>query len=214
VGFHSNPYQQEQLGRRQEGHRTSFFCLYPNAHHSHSHDAYPQEHYLTEYGKPIWVTEFACVDGQSPAIHLVYASLDCRKSHSYTDYEKFEPCTDQSEINSFIYDIVDYFENNSNVYAYAYSNGLGLGDVWPLMDGDSLRFVVLRFRRLHVKADGFDINLQTASRDRHTWMLSASITEYIQVYVSVDFTATSLDTFIATVIHHFPPGEKGTLAFP
>lgn len=94
------------------------------------------------------------------------------------------------------------------MYAYAYSNGLGLGDVWPLMDGDSLRFVVLRFRRLYVKADRFDINFQTANRDRRIWMLSASITEYIQVYVSVDFTATSRDTFVATVIHHFLLARK------
>ncbi|KAF5327820.1 hypothetical protein D9619_004571 [Psilocybe cf. subviscida] len=72
-------------------------------------------HYET-YGKPIWVTEFACVD----------------------DNKKFEPCTDQSEINAFINDVVDYFEGNSNVFAYAYSNGLGLGDVWPLMKGNSL----------------------------------------------------------------------------
>ncbi|KAF8958355.1 glycosyl hydrolase catalytic core-domain-containing protein [Flammula alnicola] len=73
------------------------------------------EHYMT-YGKPIWVTEFACVD----------------------DYQKFEPCTDQDEINGFINVVVDYFQSNSNVYAYAYSNGLGLGDVWPLMKDNSL----------------------------------------------------------------------------
>ncbi|KAF9474324.1 hypothetical protein BDN70DRAFT_997131 [Pholiota conissans] len=73
------------------------------------------KHYMT-YGKPIWVTEFACVD----------------------DYEKFEPCTNQDEINGFINNIVDYFEGEDGVFAYAYSNGLGLGDAWPLMDGDSL----------------------------------------------------------------------------
>ncbi|KAF9565369.1 hypothetical protein CPC08DRAFT_187244 [Agrocybe pediades] len=73
------------------------------------------DHYLT-YGKPLWITEFACVD----------------------DYEKFVPCTDQDEINAFIRDVVPYFEGNKDIYAYAYSNGLGLGDVWPLMNGDSL----------------------------------------------------------------------------
>ncbi|KAF8899886.1 hypothetical protein CPB84DRAFT_1779617 [Gymnopilus junonius] len=65
------------------------------------------EHYMT-YGKPIWVTEFACVDGKS------------------------------RKINNFISDIVPYFESNSNIFAYAYSNGEGLGNVWPLMKGDSL----------------------------------------------------------------------------
>ncbi|KDR79043.1 hypothetical protein GALMADRAFT_1290695 [Galerina marginata CBS 339.88] len=73
------------------------------------------EHYMA-YGKPIWVTEFACVD----------------------DSPDFIPCTDQGQINDFIQDVVPYFESNPNVYAYAYSNGLGLGDVWPLMNGDSL----------------------------------------------------------------------------
>ncbi|KAJ3488079.1 hypothetical protein NLJ89_g11652 [Agrocybe chaxingu] len=72
-------------------------------------------HYMT-YGKPIWVTEFACVN----------------------DHDGFVPCTDQKEINNFIDDVVPYFESEPNVYAYAYSNGLGLGDVWPLMNGDSL----------------------------------------------------------------------------
>ena len=33
-------------------------------------------------------------------------------------------------------------QQNPNILAYAYSNGLGLGDVWPLMKGDSLRYVV------------------------------------------------------------------------
>ncbi|PPQ63912.1 hypothetical protein CVT24_010310 [Panaeolus cyanescens] len=73
------------------------------------------EHYMA-YGKPIWVTEFACVN----------------------DHPNFEPCTDQGEINKFIGDIVDYLQNNDQVYAYAYSNGLGLGDVWPMMNGNSL----------------------------------------------------------------------------
>ncbi|KAF9048479.1 glycosyl hydrolase catalytic core-domain-containing protein [Panaeolus papilionaceus] len=73
------------------------------------------EHYMT-YGKPIWVTEFACVN----------------------DHDGFTPCTDQGEINQFIDDIVDYLQNNDQVYAYAYSNGLGLGDVWPMMNGNSL----------------------------------------------------------------------------
>ncbi|KIJ92495.1 glycoside hydrolase family 128 protein [Laccaria amethystina LaAM-08-1] len=73
------------------------------------------EHYIS-YGKPIWVTEFACVD----------------------DFQGFRPCTDQDEIDGFINDVVPYFQAHPNVYAYAYSNGLGLGDVWPLMSRNSL----------------------------------------------------------------------------
>jgi hypothetical protein len=30
-------------------------------------------------------------------------------------------------------------ESNEHISAYAYSNGLGLGNVWPLMNGNSLR---------------------------------------------------------------------------
>ncbi|KAF8239669.1 hypothetical protein L208DRAFT_1161778, partial [Tricholoma matsutake] len=74
------------------------------------------DHYWNTYQKPIWVTEFACVD----------------------DVNGFVPCTDQNEINTFINDIVPYFESHPHVYAYAYSNGLGLGNVWPLMNGNSL----------------------------------------------------------------------------
>ncbi|KAF8150645.1 hypothetical protein B0H34DRAFT_665899 [Crassisporium funariophilum] len=73
------------------------------------------QHYMT-YGKPIWVTEFACVN----------------------DVNGFVPCTDQQQINNFINTIVEYLEGNANVFAYAYSNGLGLGNVWPLMKGNSL----------------------------------------------------------------------------
>jgi len=73
------------------------------------------DHYMT-YGKAIWVTEFACVD----------------------DRNGFVPCTDQQEINIFINEIVPYMQGNPNILAYAYSNGLGLGDAWPLMNGNSL----------------------------------------------------------------------------
>ncbi|KAF7312412.1 Glyco-hydro-cc domain-containing protein [Mycena indigotica] len=67
------------------------------------------DHYAS-YGKPIWVSEFACVD----------------------DSTGFEPCTDQGQINKFISDIVDLFESDGRVAAYAYSNGMGLGNVWPM----------------------------------------------------------------------------------
>jgi hypothetical protein len=70
------------------------------------------DHYAT-YGKPMWITEFACVD----------------------DSTGFVPCTDQGEIDSFINDIVALFEGDSRVAGYAYSNGEGLGDVWPMTDG-------------------------------------------------------------------------------
>ncbi|KAF7374815.1 Glyco-hydro-cc domain-containing protein [Mycena sanguinolenta] len=45
------------------------------------------DHYAS-YGKPMWITEFACVD----------------------DSNGFTPCTDQNEINTFISQIVDLFE--------------------------------------------------------------------------------------------------------
>ncbi|KAG6821306.1 hypothetical protein H0H93_000167 [Arthromyces matolae] len=74
------------------------------------------DHYWNTYKKPIWVTEFACVN----------------------DKNGFVPCTNQDEINNFISVAVSYFESDSRVFAYAYSNGLGLGSVWPLMRGNTL----------------------------------------------------------------------------
>ncbi|KAL4258327.1 Alkali-sensitive linkage protein [Pleurotus pulmonarius] len=68
------------------------------------------DHYWNTYKKPIWVTEFACVN----------------------DHNTFTPCTDQGKINTFINQIVDLLQNDSRVVAYAYSNGLGLGNVWPM----------------------------------------------------------------------------------
>ena len=69
-------------------------------------------YYWTKYGKPIWVSEFACVNDQS------------------TDWST----CDQDVINTFIPEVVDFFENNASVIAYGYSNGAGLGTVWPLID--------------------------------------------------------------------------------
>lgn len=66
------------------------------------------DHYWNTYGKPIFVTEFACV----------------------YDQDNFTPCTDQGEINQWINDVVDLFENNENIAAYAYTDGGGLGDAW------------------------------------------------------------------------------------
>jgi len=73
-------------------------------------------HYWNTYGKPIWVTEFACVN----------------------DVNGFTPCTSQSQIDDYINMIVPLFEADSRVHAYHYSNGEGLGNVWPMSNGGQL----------------------------------------------------------------------------
>ncbi|GAB7344565.1 hypothetical protein MBLNU457_3064t1 [Dothideomycetes sp. NU457] len=72
------------------------------------------EYYVAKYGKPVWVSEFACVN----------------------DKGGFNPCTDQGEIDTFINDVVAFFQGNDSVVAYGPSNGAGLGDVWPLTDSN------------------------------------------------------------------------------
>ena len=72
------------------------------------------EYYVQKYKRPVWVSEFACVH----------------------DQPSWEPCTDQTEINEFIRGAVKYFDGNKHVVAYGPSNGEGLGDVWPLTNGD------------------------------------------------------------------------------
>lgn len=67
------------------------------------------DHYWNTYGKPMFVTEFACVDDQNG----------------------FTPCTDQGQINNYINGIVDILQNDGRVLAYSMSEGMGLGDVWP-----------------------------------------------------------------------------------
>lgn len=47
------------------------------------------------------------------------------------DANGFTPSTDQGQINAYINDMVDLLENDSRVYAYSMSEGMGLGDVWP-----------------------------------------------------------------------------------
>ncbi|GFZ44057.1 hypothetical protein JCM24511_01778 [Saitozyma sp. JCM 24511] len=74
------------------------------------------DHYWNTYGKPMWITEFACVD----------------------DSTGFVPCTDQNEINSFIWTAVQMFESDSRVAGYAYSNGAGLGNMWPMWSNGAL----------------------------------------------------------------------------
>lgn len=53
------------------------------------------------------------------------------KQFACVEDQSWTPCTDQAEINQFINDIVALFEKDPRVYAYAYSNGIGLGDAWP-----------------------------------------------------------------------------------
>lgn len=72
------------------------------------------DQYWNTYNKPIWVTEFACV----------------------YDQDNFTPCSDQGQINQWISDVVDLFENNEHILAYAYTDGNGLGDVWPPTNDD------------------------------------------------------------------------------
>ncbi|KAL2213641.1 hypothetical protein CC79DRAFT_1352472 [Sarocladium strictum] len=66
------------------------------------------DYYWKTYGKPIWVTEFACV----------------------YDQNNFTPCSDQGQINKWISDAVDLFQANQHVMAYAYTDGTGLGQAW------------------------------------------------------------------------------------
>lgn len=74
------------------------------------------DYYWNTYGKPIWVTEFACVD----------------------DANGFTPCTDQGEIDSYITQIVSLMDGDDRIKAYAYSNGQGLGTAWPMVVDGSL----------------------------------------------------------------------------
>ena len=46
------------------------------------------EHYWSTYKKPVWVSEFACV----------------------ADSPSWKPCTDQNQIDAFIWDVVTYLE--------------------------------------------------------------------------------------------------------
>lgn len=76
------------------------------------------EHYWNTYGKPIWVTEFGCV----------------------YDQQGFKPCSDQGQINKWIRDVVDLFEGDDRIAAYAYTDGGGLGNKWlpTNQDGSAL----------------------------------------------------------------------------
>lgn len=71
------------------------------------------DHYA-QYGKPMWITEFACVD----------------------DSTGFVPCEDVGQITQFIGEIVDLLQNDDRVHGYSFSNGLGLGSNWRLTQDD------------------------------------------------------------------------------
>ncbi|KAM0803714.1 glycosyl hydrolase catalytic core-domain-containing protein [Usnea florida] len=67
-------------------------------------------YYWSKYKKPVWVSEFACVN-----------------DHDWT-------MCDQDTINTFIPEVVDFFQGNASVVAFGYSNGAGLGTAWPAID--------------------------------------------------------------------------------
>lgn len=69
------------------------------------------EYYVAKYQKPVWVSEFACVDDKD-----------------------WSPCTNQADIDNFLKSVVPYLQANESVVAYGPSNGNGLGDVWPLFN--------------------------------------------------------------------------------
>ncbi|KAG5976143.1 hypothetical protein E4U55_007484 [Claviceps digitariae] len=61
------------------------------------------EHYWYFYGKMIWVTEFGCRHDSSRPVKFPVS-----------------PCTDQDYVNRLIQDMVDFFEADERVAAYAY----------------------------------------------------------------------------------------------
>jgi hypothetical protein len=64
-----------------------------------------------KYGKPIFVSEFACVH----------------------DQDNFTPCGSQDEVDRYIIEAVKYFESQSDIVGYGPSNGNGLGNVNPIV---------------------------------------------------------------------------------
>ncbi|KAI4848995.1 hypothetical protein E4T45_06097, partial [Aureobasidium sp. EXF-8846] len=68
------------------------------------------EYYASKFGKPVWVSEFTCVNDQN-----------------------WSSCGDQATVNAFIDGMVQYFEGNDNVIAYGANNGEGVPGVWNLM---------------------------------------------------------------------------------
>ncbi|KAK4690920.1 hypothetical protein P7C71_g5975, partial [Lecanoromycetidae sp. Uapishka_2] len=69
------------------------------------------EYYLAKYKKPIWVSEFTCIDDTN-----------------------WVTCSDPTQISDFITESVNFFQNNESVIAYGYNNGHGLNDTWYMFD--------------------------------------------------------------------------------
>ena len=70
------------------------------------------DYYGNKYGKPMWVTEFGCVDDTS-----------------------FTPCWEQWRANQFVNDVVNLFENDNRVYAYAPAD---VGNSWAIGSAGAL----------------------------------------------------------------------------
>jgi len=87
----------------------NFTCIHTNKNSSDGVEA-DVEQYLARYKKPIWVSEFSCMN-----------DLD------------WTACEDPT---TFIKETVKYLEGNPNVIAYGYSNGDGLPDGWKLLDSN------------------------------------------------------------------------------
>lgn len=101
--------------------------------------------------------------------------LRVRSLTSTPDVNGFVPCTNQDEINRYINAVIPFFESHHQISAYAYSNGLGLGDVWPLIAANGeLRCVedIPWFLGCGPDEPYFSVSL-----GRHTFKLSDNIIE-------------------------------------
>jgi len=67
------------------------------------------EYYANKFGKPVWVSEFTCVNDQD-----------------------WSSCGDQGTVNAFIDGMVAYFEQSSAVLAYGANTGEGVPGLWSL----------------------------------------------------------------------------------
>jgi hypothetical protein len=61
------------------------------------------------------------------------------------DSNGFTPCTNQAEIDKYINEIVPLLEADSRVISYYYSDGYGLGSVWPTVFNGKLSYAQLAF---------------------------------------------------------------------
>jgi len=67
------------------------------------------EYYVQKFGRPVWVSEFTCVNDKD-----------------------WSSCGNQSVVNTFIDEMVEYFEGNDDVVAYGANTGEGVPGVWNL----------------------------------------------------------------------------------